>query len=267
MIGASSFAAQLPELDEYVDSVELYIPKLDVYNGKTLDRERLSSILDDLSTCDLETSIHAPYFADVPTYPSDLVVDTAAMDKQDFRLMEESIDLAAEIGSHAVVIHPGIYGADYEKSFNKMIANLKELAAFASDRGVVLGLENKENTAPDNLCCGAEEVVRAVLEVDSPSLGITFDVGHANLTCRGDCGLLRHFARLFAEHVVHVHVHDNHGECTSDYFGDAHLGPGSGCIDYTVLEELSGFGGIFNLEVYSLDDVIAGRNKLDEMFP
>jgi hypothetical protein len=41
MIGASSFAAPLPVLDEHVDSVELYIPKLDVYDIDELNCETL----------------------------------------------------------------------------------------------------------------------------------------------------------------------------------------------------------------------------------
>ncbi|MBP2030760.1 sugar phosphate isomerase/epimerase [Methanohalophilus levihalophilus] len=262
MIGASSFAASLSVLDEHVDSVELYIPKLNVYNIDELIREAIESIIDELSTCNLETSIHAPYFADTPNYPSEIVVDLSAMKKLHFRLMEESIELASELGSRAVVIHPGRIHTDREHSFRKMIENLKHLADFAQDRNVVLGLENKEGTDAENLCCDYSELLRAVNAVDSPALGVTFDVGHANLTCRGDQGLLNHFARQLSEHVVHVHLHDNHGCWTDEYCGDIHMAPGGGCIDYSVLKELRGFKGIYNLEVFSLEDVLEGKKAL-----
>lgn len=265
MIGASSFAAPLSILDEHVDSVELYIPKLGVYNSDELNYEAIQIIIDELSTCNLETSIHAPYFADTPNYPFEIVVDLSAMKKLHFRLIEESISLASELGSKAVVIHPGRIHADREHSFRKMIDALKQLADFALDRNVVLGLENKEGTDPENLCCDYAELLRAVYAVDSPALGITFDVGHANLTCRSDQALLRHFARQISEHVVHVHLHDNHGCWTDEYCGDAHMAPGGGCIDYSVLKELHDFKGIYNLEVFSLEDVLEGKRVISEI--
>ncbi|MEA1985755.1 MAG: sugar phosphate isomerase/epimerase family protein [Euryarchaeota archaeon] len=266
LLGASSFAATMGELESHVHSVELYIPKLGVYEGNQLQQDRLECILDELSTCDLTTSIHAPYYADVDTYPKGLVLDTADMGRSHFRLMEESIELASLLGSAAVVIHPGRIQQDREHSFRKMVENLRRLAAFASERDVMLGLENKEGTDPGNLCCNAGELLKAVHEVDSPHLGITFDVGHANLTMRGDPVSLRHFAKSIADEVVHVHLHDNNGQWTSDYSGDVHMAPGHGSVDYSVLSELVGYDGIYNLEVFSLDDVITGKKQIQEIF-
>ncbi|MCD4702919.1 MAG: sugar phosphate isomerase/epimerase [Methanosarcinaceae archaeon] len=262
LLGASSFAAPIGELGSYVHSVELYIPKLGVYEGNQLQQDRLDRVLDELSTCDLITSIHAPYYADVDTYPKGLVVDTADMARSHFRLMEESIELASQLGSVVVVIHPGRIRQDREHSFRNMVKNLRRLAAFASERDVMLGLENKEGTDPGNLCCNAGELLKAVHEVDSPHLGITFDVGHANLTTRGDPVSLRHFAKSIAREVVHVHLHDNYGQWTSEYSGDVHMAPGKGTVDYSVLSELVGYDGIYNLEVFSLDDVIIGKTKM-----
>jgi sugar phosphate isomerase/epimerase len=175
--------------------------------------------------------------------------------------MEESIELASQLGSKAVVIHPGRVNADRGQSFEKMLETLRHLSAFASDRGVMLGLENKEGTDQD-LCCAYSELLRAVIEVDSPALGITLDVGHANLTCRGDQGSLRHFVRQVAEHVIHVHVHDNYGSPGGEYNGDLHMAPGSCSIDYSVLQELGDFKGIYNLEVFCLEDIIEGKRTL-----
>ncbi|WP_135606508.1 sugar phosphate isomerase/epimerase [Methanococcoides sp. NM1] len=264
MIGASSFAGGLRELDGHVQSVELYMPKLGVYEGSKLQKGRLEMILDELSTCDLQTSMHAHYFADVPTYPKELVVDTASMDKTHFSLMEECIGLAGELGTKAVVLHPGRVGDDRERSLGRMVSNLRQLAAFASDNNVMLGLENKEATDPGNLCCEAEELLRVVDAVDSPNLGVTFDVGHANLTCGGNPEKLADFVNAISEHVVHVHLHDNYGFWTSNYDGDEHMAPGSGTIDYSVLEGLKEYNGIFNLEVFSLDDVLAGKKVIDK---
>ncbi len=268
MIGASSFAGSITQLDEHLDSVELYMPKLGVYEGSELQRDRLDSILDELSTSNLATSMHAHYFADVPTYPKPLVVDTASMDGHDFMLMEECISIASEVGCKAVVLHPGRVGDDRERSLFSMVDNLKRLARFADERNVTLGLENKEGTDPGNLCCEAAELLRAVEAVDAPNLGVTFDIGHANLTCGGYADRLREFVRTLAEHIVHVHVHDNYGKWTPNYDGDEHIAPGKGCVDYSVLREIRGYSGIFNLEVFSMEDVLAGQKVIrNRVFP
>jgi sugar phosphate isomerase/epimerase len=261
IIGASSFASSLKDLIDEVDSIELYVPKMELYEGRHLQHDRVQEVFDVLSTTSGVTSIHAPYYADVVTYPSELCVNTAEMNRSDLRLMEESIELAANLQSNVVVVHPGLVGIDRNQSFSNMVDNLKRLAEFADNHGVMLGLENKEGTALGNLCCEAVELVDAVEQVDSERLGITFDVGHANLTTGADQTQVYEFMKTVQEHVVHVHVHDNLGVWTDEYDGDIHMAPGSGTVDLTVIEEL-GFEGIHNLEVFTMDDVLAGKERL-----
>lgn len=259
IIGASSFAGTIEEIKEEVGSIELYIPKLELYKNLQLQDDVLNSIVDSLSTCNLVTSIHAPYFADVLTYPKELVVDTANMGRTHFRLMEESIELANRLDSKVVVVHPGRINDNRDLSFSKMIENLKKLASTAHEYSVMLGLENKEGTDNGNLCSGTTELLEAVKSVDSPNLGITFDIGHANLTCGGVSEKVKNFAKDLNGHVVHMHLHDNNGVWTNEYAGDAHMAPGSGNVDFSVINEISDYRGIYNLEVFSIDDVVAGK--------
>ena len=135
-------------MEQVVESIELYVPKLGVYEGTKLIKNRVKKIRDFLSTCDLSTSIHAPYFSDVPNYPHELVVDTARLNETQERLLKESITMAEELGSSVVVIHPGRIDTDRNKSFGSMVSGLSRLARFAEDRHVMLGLENKESTGP-----------------------------------------------------------------------------------------------------------------------
>jgi sugar phosphate isomerase/epimerase len=264
IIGASSFASPLSELYKEVESIELYVPKLRLYRGRELVEEHVRELLDIFSTSTMLTSIHAPYYGDSPNYPDELMVDTAHMGKAQFRIMEECIDLARQLGSCVVVVHPGKIIGDREWCFARMVRNLQKLAATADDCGVVLGLENKEGTDPTNLCCTAEEQIRAIKEVDSESLKATFDIGHANLTCSGDGGKLRKFIRNLNNSVVHVHVHDNNGMLTGKYFGDMHGVPGEGNIDFSLLKELP-FNGVYNLEVFSMEVVRIGKRVLETM--
>ena len=261
IIGASSFAGSLPELISEVDSIELYIPKLEVYIGTRLIRSRIKRIKDILSSYKISTSIHAPYFSSAPNYPHDLVVDTANLNDTQERLINESIEIAEELGSGVVVIHPGRINGDKERSFRNMISNLSRISMFAKDRNVMLGLENKEGTDPENLCINACELLEAIERIGSSNLGATFDIGHANLTCEGNPEKLRQFSKMMKDHVVHVHVHDNTGSVTEQYWGDLHRAPGNGIIDFSVLSELD-FNGVYNLEVFSIEDVKAGKKIL-----
>lgn len=261
IIGASSFAASFPELKHEVESIELYIPKLGIYEGTKLIKNRIKKIKDFLSTSDMSTSIHAPYFSDAPNYPHELIVDTARLYDTQSRLMEECIIMAEKLGSKVVVIHPGRIEMDRKTSFGNMVSGLSRIAKIAEGRNVMLGLENKEGTDPRNLCCFASELIEAMEQIGSPNLRATFDIGHANLTCGGDSSKMRNFVREIKDYVVHIHVHDNGGILTEKYWGDLHGAPGAGAIDFSVLKELD-FNGIYNLEVFSIEDVRAGKEML-----
>jgi sugar phosphate isomerase/epimerase len=262
IIGASSFASPLSDLQKEVESIELYVPKLRLYNRKKMIKKAVDELHDILSTCCFHTTMHAPYYGDSPTYPKELIVDIAHMGKNQFRLMEESIHLAGDFGCSVVVVHPGRITGDREECFSLMVQNLRKLVREAENCGVVIGLENKEGTDPSNLCCTAEEHRRAVEEINSPWLKATFDVGHANLTCGGDKVKLKQFINEIRDIVVHVHVHDNTGMNGEKYFGDVHGVPGEGNIDFHVLRDLH-FNGVFNLEVFSLEGVRAGKTMLE----
>ncbi len=261
IIGASSFASPLEQLIDEVDSVELYVPKIGIYEGRELQHDKVKAVTDILSTSCGLTSVHAPYYADVHTYPKALCIDTANMKGPDFKLIEESIEMAVNFQSKVVVIHPGLVGNERSKSLTRMVDNLQQLSKVAGDHGVMLGLENKEGTAPENLCCDAMELVRVVEQVNSDNLGVTFDVGHANLTSQGDPDQISEFMETVQDWVVHVHVHDNMGVWTSEYAGDMHLAPGTGSVDMSIIERL-GFSGIHNMEVFSMEDVIIGKKRL-----
>jgi sugar phosphate isomerase/epimerase len=261
IIGASSFASPLDELRKEVECIEFYVPKLGLYNGNKLLKNRVDGLRDKLSTGNTLTTLHAPYFGITPGYPTNLMVDTSRMGKREFHLMEESIDLAVELGCSVVVLHPGKITGDRVACFTSMVTNLRRLALFAENRGIVLGLENLSGTDPANLCCTAEEHVRAIREVNSANLKATLDIGHANLTCRGNSERLRRFIRELGDSVAHVHVHDNDGMPADRYFGDVHGAPGKGNIDFSLLKELR-FNGVYNLEVFTMPDVRMGKRML-----
>ncbi|MDR2944832.1 MAG: sugar phosphate isomerase/epimerase [Methanosarcinales archaeon] len=270
--GVSTFAGPLSELEGLADSIELYIPKMNLYKGRELQKDRLDAFFDSFFSYDFYCSAHAPYFPDPEgEHPKELAVDTAKMDDSDFQLMFESLDIASHAGADVLVVHPGrITEGGAQKSFGRMIQNLKRLAEYAEDVDVMIGLENKEATDPLNLCCRAGELAKAVDLVDSDYLGATLDIGHANLTCGGDQKKLAEFVKTISPLVVHVHIHDNHGVDTGRYGGDEHYAPGQGVIDYSTLHGLGNYDEIFNFEVFSVEEFRAGKeffkNKLSEFW-
>lgn len=52
----------------------------------------------------------------------------------------------------------------------------------------------------------------------------------------------------------YLHPHDNRSQWTEKYEGEEHMAPGKGCTDFSVLKLLTGYGGVYNLEVFSVDD-------------
>jgi len=102
-----------------------------------------------------------------------------------------------------------------------MILNLSRITKFAKDRNVMLGLKIKKGQIRKSLH-QRSELVDAIERIGSPNLGATFDIGHANLTCEGDPEKLRQFSKKIKDHVAHVHVHDNTGSLTEQYWGDLH---------------------------------------------
>jgi sugar phosphate isomerase/epimerase len=264
IFGASSFAGPLRDLKGHVRFIELYIPKMDVYNGAGLEMEKLETILDKISIYNFECTVHAPFSAEDPKYPLALSVDTSRMGEREFAIMEESISLANRIGAGIVVLHPGRVGPDREKAYSSMVSNLQTLASIAEDYGVTLGLENKEGTDPSNFCCEAEELARTIETVNSVHLKATFDIGHANLTCGGNSEKLRAFVKTLRKHIIHLHLHDNNGQWSEKFDGDEHLAPGKGCTDFSVLKLLSGYRGIYNLEVYSVEDICSGIETVEK---
>lgn len=263
IFGASSFAGHLTDLKGHVQSIELYIPKMGIYNGSDLEKDKLEKILDKISTYNFECTVHAPYSAEDPKYPLAINVDTARMSEREFAIMEESIAIANRVEARIVVLHPGRVGNDKEKAYSSMVKNLQILTSIAEDYGVTLGLENKEGTDPSNLCCEAEELSRTIEAVNSEHLKATFDIGHANLTCGGNSEKLQTFVRTLQKHIIHLHLHDNMGQWTEKYDGDEHMAPGKGCTDFSVLKLLSEYRGVYNLEVFSVDDICLGKETIE----
>ena len=151
-----------------------------------------------------------------------------------------TIELAHDIGAAVLVVHPGdLRDARFAAEFTRLAEEaLGRLARRAEELGVTLAVEN----------CGpyhagidrrAEDLVALITHVGSSRLQACLDTGHGAVN-----GNTADLVRLLGDAIVHLHVHDNHGQ------QDEHLPVGRGTIDFSVLAPvLAGFAGMAIAEV------------------
>jgi sugar phosphate isomerase/epimerase len=139
----------------------------------------------------------------------------------------QALDICAEIGATHMVVHsPFLFlGRPYMTHDNKDILALTirraadligPVAERARERGVTLCLENIFDTAPEPMC----ELIDLV---DSPSLKLSLDIGHAAVasSMAPDFWIKAMGARL-----AHLHISDSDGQA------DRHWVPGEGLLPW-----------------------------------
>jgi sugar phosphate isomerase/epimerase len=173
--------------------------------------------------------------------------------------VKKSIDLAAKYNAPVVIVHPGKVDLDvavdnkirdlyrqgkketpeYTRlkeqfitaraaqalvNFSAVRHSMIELAEYAGERGITLGLENRyhyfEIPSPDELC--------DLLELGFENVGFWYDVGHAETW--DQLGFVNHeeWLRRFSSRIVGVHLHDVVGI-------DDHHVAGEGKIDWEMV--------------------------------
>lgn len=173
--------------------------------------------------------------------------------------IKRSIDLAQKFGASAVIVHPGKIDVDpamnnrlhewyrqgkraapeYTRLRDQFVAaraaqarvnfsaarhSVIELAEYAGERGVRLGLENRyhyfEIPSPDEL--------GDLLELGFANVGFWYDVGHAETW--DQLGFVAHeeWLRRFAARIIGVHLHDVVGV-------DDHRAAGTGNVNWEMV--------------------------------
>lgn len=265
--GASTFNKDINKFPDIVDSIEYYIPKLEIYKDRILQKDKFNELLDFRYSYDLESTMHAPYCPNINiNYPEDLIIDITDMNDKDIKFMKDIIDLSVKFDVEILVLHPGkIHNDDRKRSLINMTHNLNILVDYAMDSDIVIGLENKESTDLLSLGTEAKELVEIVKSIDSENLGVVFDIGHANLTCNGDKNRLKEYFEYLLDYIVHIHIHDNYGFNNGKFNGDLHLCPGLGNIDYSILNQIFEEDITLNFELFEINDIINGKSYITNL--
>ena len=151
-----------------------------------------------------------------------------------------AVELAHDIGATVLVVHPGDlrdprFLAEFTRSSEEALGRL---ARRAEDLGVVLAVENcgPYHAGIDRTAAGLASLIASAR---SSRVGACLDIGHAAVN-----GNLVELVRTLGKAIMHLHVHDNHGQ------RDEHLPVGRGTIDYAPLAPvLADFDGMAIAEV------------------
>lgn len=208
------FADMLKEL-ETVDAENVEI----VDDGRhALDETRVESLKKIIKKRGFTTSVHAP-FIDVNIALHSKPARTAVLTR-----LKWSLQFTSELGSNYWVFHPGLqtgnshFAQGLEWELN--LESVRELLSASREVGVNATIENGLHPLPF-LCKTADDFTRFYKDLGETDLGITLDLGHANVN-----GQIDEFFEKLPERIVHAHLHDNHGR------NDEHLGLGDGNIDW-----------------------------------
>ncbi len=180
------------------------------------------------------------------------------------------IETCARVGGDLVVLHAGRCPIPelrwlWEGTRRFYELTLRECLKLAKKHGITLALENGSSAFGPYATL---EELAGFLSGRGEEIGACFDVGHAHLeACRRGLQSSRTFIarwlRRLGRRVIHMHVHDNHGE------HDEHLVPGEGTIDFAGVARAVrrvGYDGALVVELYTARGPLrAGRLGLQRV--
>ncbi len=149
------------------------------------------------------------------------------------KLLEKALHLAWRIGAEYVVVHPG--DARCRHSFTHSVRNLRRLGEVADRYGIFLVVENVFTDERGVRRVGElpHELLRLCEEAATDNLGVCVDVGHAYISSLLHGFEVRRYFELLGHHLLHLHIHNNHGIRGAPW--DEHLPLFQGDVDYISL--------------------------------
>ncbi|WP_295618350.1 sugar phosphate isomerase/epimerase [uncultured Methanobrevibacter sp.] len=242
-LGASIFPRKLIPIEESLDYFESnrYIDYMEIfhdYPNREINDEK--ELIDLINSYNLKYTVHAPF---IEVNPASI---NPALSKDSINEIKRSIDLANELDSDIVVIHPGRSIFDNDNEYMDEVYaiaedSLKTIGDYAKDNGVITCIEN----LPKIRGFMYQDIYQLQESLERINLPMTLDIGHAYTAG---------FAvdDLYFKNIKHIHIHDNDG------VHDSHLPWGEGIIDFKRFFEIfskNGYDGIYNLELSSKDYV------------
>ncbi len=154
-----------------------------------------------------------------------------------------ALTLARELGAPCITTEPGgpvEPGASWKAALKLFVEGIKPVADHAQKEGVLLLVEPETGL----MIYTADQFLEFIQHIDSPAVGLNFDVGHSY--CVGDDPATT-IPRV-AKYIRHFHLEDIAATRIHQ-----HLIPGDGAIDFAaVMRAIKGIGynGWLTIELY-----------------
>lgn len=155
----------------------------------------------------------------------------------------KALSLARELGARCITTEPGgpvSPGTSWNSALELFVETVKPVAEHAVREGVQLLVEPE----PGLLIETTDQFEEFMSRIDSPAVGLNFDVGHMYCVGEEPANSLRRLARF----VRHIHIEDIAASRVH-----AHLVPGEGAIDFRkvlgTIEEID-YTGWVTVELY-----------------
>jgi len=181
--------------------------------------------------------------------------------EESLRQIKEAIEFTYDVGAELLTTHPGwkdMFGYRYpDEAYALAVEGHCELADVASDYGIRIGIENMPPFWL-SFCTDSREAQAMIQAVNRDNVGLTLDVGHANLL--GAKGL-EEFITTLNDKIFLIHIHDNDGK------KDQHKAIGEGTVDFPKLFGLLVQNEVnvpLSIESHSLDDLAKSKENLEQ---
>jgi sugar phosphate isomerase/epimerase len=156
---------------------------------------------------------------------------------------KRALSLAKELGARCITTEPGgpLEGRSWGECLTLFVEMLKPVVEHAEKEQVLLLVEPE----PDLLIETADQYLEFASKIQSPYLGLNFDIGHSYCVKDDPADTVRRLAKL----IRHVHLED-----IAPTRVHHHLIPGEGAIDFgatiSALKEV-GYDGWVTVELYT----------------
>ncbi len=168
--------------------------------------------------------------------------------------LRDTVNVAQSLGIEFLTVHMWLDSRFIKPEIiNEKKRALSELFDYGRENQVFISLENLSESVED---------LSVILDA-IPELGITLDVGHAQLLTTHNTSF--EIIDKLMTHIKHLHFHDNRGGNGVD--DDLHLPIGEGIIDFEAILNVllrNAYKGTLTLEL-EREDLIASRAKVKSM--
>nr|MDO8076759.1 sugar phosphate isomerase/epimerase [Candidatus Freyarchaeota archaeon] len=239
-------------------SIEVWADVPQKWSGNCSEREQ-RELRETLESFGFESSVHAPI------WDINLASHIAGFRRVSIEQVKWSIDLARNLGSRLVTLHPGhmppypFISSLRESGKKNFLDSLQTLLDYSAETGVPIGLENLPLGL--SFCYTLDELIDYVNSFEN--LRVTLDVPHAyvigkflQLIDKKKAATppedeIAEAIRKLGDRIINIHLHDNDGSW------DQHKVPGEGTIDFKPIVEAMkeiNYNHLITLEIWGSKD-------------